>query len=288
MVEQPNNSFHLWQGWDHHDAKDYEINIIMTWMTVNMGTSPVFLIPSVDQLSLRTQGCKESIAHLALPGFLIFYFYLFSPRTPLLRLFTFPPHLFLVHPSTFSTVAAVCGRNCNNLNSGQSCWQFIRFVWQQQQVSQHLGKFKYVLKQMIRWASLWGNRNIWNRLKWKKSESVKVTSKRCLSLWCHLRLASFVPMCLLWFIVNASAQYFVSLLCLLRLHPFISPSYPLPLHSRFALSPSHLTKPPLYYRCCLIWRDSPCPSAELLIGPNWVIFCCALLHSVFCVQQTLF
>lgn len=39
--------------------------MIMTWMAVNMGTLPVFLIPSVDQKSPQ-MGCRERETEMGL------------------------------------------------------------------------------------------------------------------------------------------------------------------------------------------------------------------------------
>lgn len=63
-------------------------------------------------------------------------------------------------------------------------------------------------------------------------------------------------------------------LCLLLTSP--------PLHSCITLSSSHLTKPALYHRCCLIWSPSLCvPLIEQLIGLNRVIFLTSL-HCTLC------
>lgn len=227
--------------------------MIMTWMTVNMGTLPVLLIPSVDQLSRRKQGCLLRLLYLLL--------LLFCPLTPLLRLFTFPPHLVFVRLFTFSVVAAVCSQNCNNLNSAQSCWQQSRFVLRSLQVSCFQAKFKH-----SQCPDADDSLNSFRRSQkyFKPSETLGKSDKKtppCCHIMCPLLL---LPL-------QTSQRNILSGCSVFSFSiPLSLPYIPSP-YIPDLLSPLPPDKATIVLRCCLIWRASRVPlqrSSSAQIGSS--------------------
>lgn len=180
--------------------------MIMTWMAVNMGTLPVFLIPSVDQKSLRRQGCRERETemglHIVRSQAVLSFTFIYFVLSPLCWDSShFLPICFLSAclPSALSLLPAVRIVITWTMDSPVGNLADLFYISRKFPTFRLNSNTASVQMQMISWTPLWVKRNIKKNL---LKSSVKVTGKHRPSPCCHMRLASFVT-------VNVSVQYFV-------------------------------------------------------------------------------